>query len=151
MGSEDNLLEAMGLADCLGDELPNQGIVFLDIDIDPDVLWHNGEGIFEGGDVLTRFFSCAWFEFQVPYLGKGRLGDVQRLSILISHLIIMGDDESLVRCSPHIQFDLMDAATDGALKRNERIHRASKQPSAVSVDAAFRQVGFRYVRQFTCQ
>ena len=54
--SEDNLVEAMDLADRLGNELPNQGLVLLAIGIDPDILRHDGEGLFEVGDV--RQFTC---------------------------------------------------------------------------------------------
>jgi hypothetical protein len=70
---------------------------------------------------------------------------VQRLPILVRHLIIMCDDKGLVCCGPYIQLDLMDAPTDGALKGTDCILWASKHPSAVGGDTAFGQVGFRGV------
>jgi hypothetical protein len=44
----------------------------------------------------------------------------------------------------------MDAETDSALKRTDRIHGAPEQASAVGGDASLRQVSFRGVRPLTC-
>jgi len=71
--AEDDLVETMRVGHGLGDEPSKQGIVLFDIDINPNILWHERKGLFEGGNPLSLGFSRARGESQALDFGESRL------------------------------------------------------------------------------
>lgn len=133
---DDGLVEATGFDDAAGHAL-GERLMALDLDIDPDVVGEDVEGLGQGGDALApEALAPPATRVEATKLGEGVIGHP---SAAVGRAIdggIVNDDDLAVRGAPHVELNLMDTEGGRLTKGREGVLRPPGGATAVCADPA---------------